>query len=801
MNNIGVAAGIGFAQIIQGQQRYIDRIKAVIQANNYTFDLTTTINNLQEHGTINGRIIDHKDDADAVFFITAVMYKPDTGWWILNQQQTDDYNTRPRFWFDISPNIFRHPERVDYGLSEQYIDELSNTFVEPDKKEAIRSMCQNIGSKSMEQFAVDNTIDNGTPWHNNFEPIMVIPENDDLPIGAQYGIPYFLVGKCVIGANITFYHNIASRWFFMTKAARDEELTRDKQSAILASILSVVEKEQEEYGRFIREAAVERERLAREAAERERLAREAAAERERLAREAAERERLAREAAERERLAREAAAMIAVSGVRQQEENAPIDAVVIQEVDEQPENNITAAVIAASVERERIAAEERITLERAATEAAVSIALERTAGEERIAAAERDRIAAAERDRIAAAERDRIAAAERDRIAAAESAAAAERDHIAAEERDRISAAAERDRIAAAERDRIAAAAERDRIAAEERDRIAAERDRIAAEERDRIAAERERTEQDRQITSILAAVLAEEARYTNVREEEARRAEIQRQNEHKQQLIQEFLNTYIINFKIGQYNTIQETIKKSNAEIYILTEQKKQLENKIQNVESVSDERLRKARQIVDEIDKATKEINKINGYQSRVPLQDPKLIERRNELYRTIRDYNKNYADDILIVKNANNNKELIKNNNQIQIKIRPINDNIQAQNTIIAAQQELLNEANKQIKQQIVNYLNEHRTPNIIWSIIQRVIKTDQIEIPAGQDENFLKTFLQQAYNVDNLQRYSKEQIAQGLYNLVKPPEQPRVDAAKSVTNKARVNPRLVQNPGRK
>jgi hypothetical protein len=786
MNNIGVAAGIGFAQIIQGQQRYIDRIKAVIQANNYTFDLTTTINNLQEHGTINGRIIDHKDDADAVFFITAVMYKPDTGWWILNQQQTDDYNTRPRFWFDISPNIFRHPERVDYGLSEQYIDELSNTFVEPDKKEAIRSMCQNIGSKSMEQFAVDNTIDNGTPWHNNFEPIMVIPENDDLPIGAQYGIPYFLVGKCVIGANITFYHNIASRWFFMTKAARDEELTRDKQSAILASILSVVEKEQEEYGRFIREAAVERERLAREAAERERLAREAAAERERLAREAAERERLAREAAERERLAREAAAMIAVSGVRQQEENAPIDAVVIQEVDEQPENNITAAVIAASVERERIAAEERITLERAATEAAVSIALERTAGEERIAAAERDRIAAAERDRIAAAERDRIAAAERDRIAAAESAAAAERDHIAAEERDRISAAAERDRIAAAERDRIAAAAERDRI---------------AAEERDRIAAERERTEQDRQITSILAAVLAEEARYTNVREEEARRAEIQRQNEHKQQLIQEFLNTYIINFKIGQYNTIQETIKKSNAEIYILTEQKKQLENKIQNVESVSDERLRKARQIVDEIDKATKEINKINGYQSRVPLQDPKLIERRNELYRTIRDYNKNYADDILIVKNANNNKELIKNNNQIQIKIRPINDNIQAQNTIIAAQQELLNEANKQIKQQIVNYLNEHRTPNIIWSIIQRVIKTDQIEIPAGQDENFLKTFLQQAYNVDNLQRYSKEQIAQGLYNLVKPPEQPRVDAAKSVTNKARVNPRLVQNPGRK
>jgi peptidoglycan-associated lipoprotein len=53
-------------------------------------------------------------------------------------------------------------------------------------------------------------------------------------------------------------------------------------------------------------AAIERERLAKEAAEKERLAREAA-EKERLAREAAEKERLAKEAAEKERLAREAA--------------------------------------------------------------------------------------------------------------------------------------------------------------------------------------------------------------------------------------------------------------------------------------------------------------------------------------------------------------------------------------------------------------------------------------------------------------------------------------------------------------
>jgi peptidoglycan-associated lipoprotein len=51
-------------------------------------------------------------------------------------------------------------------------------------------------------------------------------------------------------------------------------------------------------------AAIERERLAKEAAEK--AAREAA-EKERLAREAAEKERLAREAAEKERLAREAA--------------------------------------------------------------------------------------------------------------------------------------------------------------------------------------------------------------------------------------------------------------------------------------------------------------------------------------------------------------------------------------------------------------------------------------------------------------------------------------------------------------
>ena len=304
---------------------------------------------------------------------------------------------------------------------------------------------------------------------------------------------------------------------------------------------------------------------------------------------------------------------------------------------------------------------------------------------------------------------------------------------------------------------------------------------------------------QSQQMTTILAAVLAQHA---DVRKEELRAAEIQRQVKNKQQLIQQFLNNYTINFKTDEYNTIQETIKNSEGEVYRLTEQKAQYERQLNldNIQSVADDRLRVARNNVAKIDKAQKEIDKINGYQSRVPVTDPQLIERRTELHRTIRDYKKTYAADILIVQNADNIKKIKEDNNVIQAKIQPINDKIQAQNDIIAAQHGILNEANKQIKQQIVNYLNNNKTPNIIWYKIQNVTKTDQIEILSDQDENFLKTFLQQAYDVD-VQRHSKEKIAQGLYNLVKPPEQPRVDVAKSVTNKTRVLSRKGQNQTRK
>ena len=742
MANIGVAAGVGFAKIIQDQQPYIDRIKPIIEANNYTFDLTTTINNLQEHGTINGRIIEHKQDAGDVFFITAVMYKPDTGWWILNKPHENDY-TRPRFWFDIRADIFRHPDRLDYELSQQYIVELSNSFVEQDKKDAIRAMCQNIGSKSMEQFAVDNTVVHGTPWHEHFEPIMVIPENgNDLVIGAQYGIPYFLVGKYTIGANqITFYHNIASRWFFMTKVERDAELTRDRQLAILAAI-SVVTREQAE-----REAAAERERLA--AAERERLARE------RLARETA-----AREALERDRLA---AAVIAVSGVGQQGEDidvveAPVE--VHAEVDDHSvKNNITSAVIAASRVGQQPEEEEPI--------------VENRPEQNNITAAV---IAASDSTRVAA-ERTRLEAAERIRLEAAE-----------------------RIRLESAERIRLESEAEAERIRRESEERLQAEaRQQAAVQSIEQKAQQENAKEQDRQMTAILAAVLAQ---YANIREEDVRRAEISRQVENKQRLIEQFLNNYTINFKTGEYKTIQDTIKNSENEIYRLTEQRTKLEGQLilDNIEGVTNDRLRVARNNVAKIDKAQKEIEKINGNQSRVPVTDPQLIERRNELYRTIRDYKKTYAADILIVQNAENIKKIKEDNNVIQTKIQPIDANIKEQTDIIAAQQNILNDANKQIKQQIVDYLNEHQTPNMIWNTIQQVLKTDQIEIPAGQDENFMKTFLTQVYDVD-VKRYSKEQIAQGLYNLVKTPEQPRVDVAKSVTDKTRKAPGRVKTQTRK
>jgi hypothetical protein len=753
MANIGVAAGVGFAKIIQDQQPYIGRITPIIEANNYTFDLTTTINNLQEHGTINGRIIEHKQDAGDVFFITAVMYKPDTGWWILNQPHAGDYNTQPRFWFDICANIFRNPDRVDYGanmLSEEYINELSNTFVEQNKKNAIRAMCQNISSKSMEQFAVDNTVVHGTPWHEHFEPIMVIPENvNNIVIGAQYGIPYFLVGKYAIGDNkITFYHNIASRWFFMTKVERDEELTRDRQLAILAAV-SVV--------------AVERDRLAaaeRETALRDQVIRETAL-RDQVIRETALRDQVIRETALRDRLA----AVIAVSGVGQQGEDIDVvEAVaeVPEVVDEQSvKNNITAAVIAASGVGQQPENEE-----------------EEPIVENR---------------------------PEQNNITAAVIAASGVGQQLKEEEQEEEPIVENRP-----EQNNITAAV----ISASDNSRVAVENSQLEADiqrvvkgiEQNNLQKKQQENakEQARQMTAILASVLAEEARYADIRKEELRVAQIQHQAEYKEQFIQQqFLNTYIINFKTGEYNTIQDTINKSNRNILILNDEKGvfderilQLNNQINelSINRVNNvDQLTLARKNIKKITAAQNEIDKINGNQSRVPVTDPLLIERRRELQRSINEYNRRYADDLRYVKTEDDINNLTNSLREKQAKIQQFNAKIQAQNDIIAAQQNILNEANKQIKQQIVDYLNNHQTPNIIWNTINQVSKTDQIEIPTGQDENFLKTFLKQVYTID-VQIYLKEQIAQGLYNLVKTPEQPKVNVANSYVKKtARVNPR--------
>ena len=69
-------------------------------------------------------------------------------------------------------------------------------------------MRKNIGLKNMDDFVNDNTLIHGIPWHREFQEGMVIKDIDN-PIIAGHGIPFFLVGKYIAGADdynkITFY--------------------------------------------------------------------------------------------------------------------------------------------------------------------------------------------------------------------------------------------------------------------------------------------------------------------------------------------------------------------------------------------------------------------------------------------------------------------------------------------------------------------------------------------------------------------------------------------------------------------
>uniref|UniRef100_A0A6C0B7L8 Uncharacterized protein n=1 Tax=viral metagenome TaxID=1070528 RepID=A0A6C0B7L8_9ZZZZ len=236
----------GFVRIIEDQIRYIPNIKTAIQNSLYNFDTTTTINNLPEHATVAGRIIGAQPN-NIVFFMTVVMYNPAVGWWLLKRRR-NDLNVHPQFWFDFGnniANIFRTPNSYQIGpnvLADAYLNELNDTF---DNAANIRAMCQNIGSKNMNEFANYNTTVHGGPWLANYRNTEYVFSNNDLVVDAQYGIPFFLIGKYNPDVNnntkVTFYSNIVSKMFLMTRAERIEELTRDqrmRQIAIVAAILA-----------------------------------------------------------------------------------------------------------------------------------------------------------------------------------------------------------------------------------------------------------------------------------------------------------------------------------------------------------------------------------------------------------------------------------------------------------------------------------------------------------------------------------------------------------------------------------
>ena len=227
--------------IIEKQQNNND-LKIALSKHTWNDDEITQI---AEHGTVDGKIIE-----SAGFFIAAIMYHPVVGGFLLRDYRPDINDYAPIFesyqiWLDIDIDIFKNPAEMrftDTMLADQYIGELVQTFSKDnnDKKiQFIRGLSGNI-SKSFIEF-LEYAYDQEDLWtaDERIREDYVRPE-----LGKMDGIPYFLIGKQGQG-QVTFYRNIAPRWFFMTKAERDEELNGYLRNSILAASASAVKQEQE----------------------------------------------------------------------------------------------------------------------------------------------------------------------------------------------------------------------------------------------------------------------------------------------------------------------------------------------------------------------------------------------------------------------------------------------------------------------------------------------------------------------------------------------------------------------------
>ena len=220
--------------IIEKQQNN-NNIKPALSKYTWNDDEITQI---AEHGTVDGKIIE-----SAGFFIAAIMYHPVVGGFLLRDYRPDINDYAPIFesyqiWLDIDTTIFRNPAEIrftDNMLADEYIGELVQTFYKNDnnnKTQFIRGLIGNI-SKSFIEF-LEYAYDQEDLWTEDERMREDYVRHE---LGKMDGIPYFLIGKHEQG-QVTFYRNIAPRWFFMTKAERDEELNGHLRNAILAAIMA-----------------------------------------------------------------------------------------------------------------------------------------------------------------------------------------------------------------------------------------------------------------------------------------------------------------------------------------------------------------------------------------------------------------------------------------------------------------------------------------------------------------------------------------------------------------------------------
>jgi hypothetical protein len=235
----------------QHNKPIINIVKNILSTGKYGWN-DNEIHKIEEHATVVGRIIEHPD-----FFITEIMYHPVIGDFLLREyrsyddvinQNYDNIYQLLQFRFDFQPNIFVDPNKliVDKNiLSVTYIDSIIHTFGDKNddknygKNQFIRKICGNI-SKSFIDFS--ESIFNEENLNGLFTEVWTYEQRRVVDgVRGQLtdldGIPYFLIGKHSKG-QVEFYNNIDTRWFFMTRAERDEELNRYLRNATLAAIMA-----------------------------------------------------------------------------------------------------------------------------------------------------------------------------------------------------------------------------------------------------------------------------------------------------------------------------------------------------------------------------------------------------------------------------------------------------------------------------------------------------------------------------------------------------------------------------------